>query len=105
MSLAPNHLDRLHEAMAARALRREETPSLRLSELSVGEMAVLGAPDVVDATIVRLLEMGMTAGAQVQLTRRSPWADPLEVSLRGTRLCLRRKDAERFPIRLLSSSR
>lgn len=70
----------------------------RLSELSKGGRGVLGAPARVDATIVRLLELGMTEGAEVELTRRAPGGDPIEVRLRGTRLCLRKAEAAEFPV-------
>lgn len=73
------------------------TAAGRLDTLPVGARAVLGPPAEVDATVVRLLEMGLTAGAEVALTRRAPGGDPLEIEIRGTRLCLRRADAARFP--------
>jgi len=73
----------------------------RLDALEKGDRGVLGAPDLLDPTVLRLLELGMTAGSEVTLTRRAPWGDPLEVSVRGTRLCVRRADAALFPVRLL----
>ena len=36
--------------------------------------------------------------AAVRLTRRAPLGDPLELSLRDTRLCLRRGEAALFPV-------
>lgn len=87
----------------ARASEAQGTPTAdggatTLDLLAVGERAVLGAPTAFGPTVLRLLEMGMTAGAEVQLTRRAPFGDPLEVSVRGTRLCLRRADAVRFVV-------
>jgi Fe2+ transport system protein FeoA len=46
--------------------------------------------------------MGLTPGTEVVITRRALGADPIEVQLRGTRICLRRADAARFPVRLVS---
>ncbi len=69
-----------------------------VNDLQIGESAVIGAPSSLDATIVRLMEMGMTAGVEVTLTRRALGGDPIEISLRGTRLCLRRADAARFAL-------
>lgn len=87
--------------------RDERAPALnrRLDSLAPGERAVLGRPTRIDGTVVRLLELGLTAGAQVSLTRRAPGGDPLEVTLRGTRVCLRRADAAAFPIATLSGGR
>ena len=41
----------------------------------------------------RLLEMGLTKGSRVQLLRIAPMGDPIEVSLRGYRLSLRKVEA------------
>jgi ferrous iron transport protein A len=71
---------------------------ISLADLPVGARAVLEAPTSVDATVVRLHEMGMTPGTIVTLTRRAPWGDPIEIALRGTRLCLRKADAARFGV-------
>ncbi len=57
---------------------------------------VTGIEGRVDGTLLRLFEMGLSRGVQVRVTRRAPLGDPLEVEVRGTRLCLRRDDAARF---------
>lgn len=40
----------------------------------------------------RLREMGFVPGTAVQVLRRGPLGDPVEVELRGYRICLRRRD-------------
>jgi ferrous iron transport protein A len=47
----------------------------------------------------RLLELGMTKGALVQLVRVAPMGDPLEIAIKGYRLSLRRVDAESILVR------
>ena len=42
----------------------------------------------------RLLEMGLTRGTEVELVRFAPMGDPIEISVRGYRLSLRRVEAE-----------
>lgn len=42
----------------------------------------------------RLLEMGLTRGTIVEVIRLAPLGDPMEISLRGYRLSLRREEAE-----------
>lgn len=74
-----------------------EAPS-RLDRLPVGAEARLGAPDHSTPTILRLMEMGLTEGALVRMTRIAPFGDPIEVLVRGTRLCLRAIDARAFPL-------
>lgn len=42
----------------------------------------------------RLLDLGLTAGTQVELVRFAPMGDPVDVKVRGYRLSLRRREAE-----------
>ncbi|MCP4500154.1 MAG: ferrous iron transport protein B [Deltaproteobacteria bacterium] len=69
-----------------------------LAEVEIGKTVRLAAPTSTSKAMLRLLEMGMTPGTEVELMRRGPFSDPLEVRLRGTRLSLRQKDAARFPV-------
>ena len=41
----------------------------------------------------RLVEMGATPGARVEVIRRAPLGDPIQIALRGSALTLRREDA------------
>lgn len=47
----------------------------------------------------RLLELGMTKGALIELIRVAPMGDPLEVEIKGYRLSLRRLEAETIVVR------
>ena len=47
----------------------------------------------------RLLEMGLTPGADVTLVRFAPMGDPIEVKVRGYALSLRRADARSVRVR------
>ena len=42
----------------------------------------------------RLFDMGITPGAKVVLRKKAPLGDPLEVTLRGYELTLRKGEAE-----------
>ena len=42
----------------------------------------------------RLMEMGLTKGAECQLVRFAPMGDPVEVKVRGYHLSLRKAEAE-----------
>lgn len=57
-----------------------------------------------DATVLRLVEMGMTAKAPIVVTRRAPLGDPIEVEVRGTRVVLRRAEAARFRVTATSTT-
>lgn len=41
----------------------------------------------------RLLELGLTPGAQISVVGVSPLGDPLELSVRGARISVRKKEA------------
>lgn len=67
-----------------------------LAALAAGERArvvAVGGDDV-----QRLLDMGLTRGSTVEVVRRAPLGDPLEVRLRGFRLTLRRAEAEQITV-------
>jgi ferrous iron transport protein A len=71
----------------------------RLGEQPPGSTVVVEHLDgALDATAVRLMEMGLVPGAVVTITRAAPFGDPLEIAVCGTRLCLRRDDARRFVV-------
>lgn len=42
----------------------------------------------------RLMELGFTAGAEVQVARKAAFGGPIEIELRSYRLSLRREEAE-----------
>lgn len=42
----------------------------------------------------RLLELGVTPGAKIEVIRFAPLGDPIEVRVRGYHLSLRRREAE-----------
>jgi ferrous iron transport protein A len=69
-----------------------------LSELSPGERGkvVKVAGDAEAAR--RLMEMGLMRGTTVEVVRRAPLGDPLEVRVRGFMLTLRRSEAEHIEV-------
>ncbi len=68
-------------------------PILHLDDLGVGEPARLGAMALSPPEQQRMAEMGLTAGTPVVVTKRSHWDGPLEIRVRGGKLCLRRNVA------------
>lgn len=49
----------------------------------------------------RLQEMGLTIGAVFKVEKIAPFGDPIEISLRGYRLCLRKREARGIHIELI----
>ena len=42
----------------------------------------------------RMLDMGLVPGAEVTVMRKAPLGDPVEYSIKGTAIAMRRTDAE-----------
>jgi ferrous iron transport protein A len=77
-------------------------PSTSLDRLAPGQRARIVSLQGDAATVGRLMEMGMLEGDEVELIAFAPLGDPLEVRLGDYRLSLRRGDAARVEVQLLS---
>jgi ferrous iron transport protein A len=75
---------------------------LSVAQLQLGQRAVIAAIQGEDVVCQRLLEMGVCEGAEVEVLGFSPFGDPLEIRLRDYRLSLRRSEAARISVRLLT---
>ena len=64
-----------------------------LSELSVGEKGTVLKVNGEGAIRRRLFDMGVTPGADVYFRKKAPLGDPIEISLRGYELTLRKAEA------------
>jgi ferrous iron transport protein A len=51
-----------------------------------------------DDVSVRLLEMGLTPGVEVEVVGAAPLGDPIELEVRGYRLSVRKSEAQRVQI-------
>lgn len=72
----------------------------RLADLAVGQHARIVSIDGGDEISLRLLEMGLTPGAEVTLLGTAPWGDPLELQVCGYCLSLRKSEAARVAIQI-----
>lgn len=86
-------LDRVGASLDAR-----EVVPRTLGTLSVGESGEIAGIDGDGALIVRLSEMGFVAGTHVRLVKVAPLGDPLQLTLRGYHVSLRRAEAARIRI-------
>ena len=64
-----------------------------LSQLEIGEKAVVKAVNGEGVVRRRLFDMGITPGAEIYLRKKAPLGDPIEISLRGYELTLRKAEA------------
>ncbi len=64
-----------------------------LSTLPLGQKARVLSFDLPPEQHQRLLEMGLTVGAQFEVVRYAPLGDPIDIKVRGYHLSLRKKEA------------
>lgn len=66
----------------------------KLSELVPGEKGGVARVAAEGQIRRRLLDMGVTPGAAVVMRKKAPLGDPLEVTVRGYELTLRKSEAD-----------
>ena len=66
----------------------------KLNEFTVGESGLVRKIEGEGKIRRRLFDMGVTPGAEITLRKLAPLGDPLEVTLRGYQLTLRKTEAQ-----------
>ena len=64
-----------------------------LDQFAIGEKGVVKSVTAEGAIKRRLFDMGVTPGAEVFMRKRAPLGDPIEITLRGYELTLRKSEA------------
>ena len=65
-----------------------------LKDIKVGEHAVIVKLHGEGALKRRIMDMGLTKGTEIYVRKVAPLGDPLELTVRGYELSVRRGDAE-----------
>lgn len=65
-----------------------------LKEAKIGETVTVSRINGEGAVRRRIMDMGITKGAEIYIRKTAPLGDPVEVTVRGYELSLRRTDAE-----------
>lgn len=76
--------------------------TIQLADISPGQSAIILNIAGDDAIAMRLMEMGIIEGEQVCMVGAAPLGDPLEISVRGYKLSLRRAEAARIGVELIN---
>lgn len=71
---------------------------MTLDQISQGTTARIRDVTGDDTLAVRLMEMGLIEGEEIELIGAAPFGDPLEFSVRGYRLSLRKNEAQRVVV-------
>ncbi len=69
-----------------------------LDALAAGERGVISDIDCDPSIARRLMELGLVPGTDIEMIRRAPLGDPLEVRVRGVHLSLRRSEARHIHV-------
>ena len=69
-----------------------------LRDVKVGESCTVAALKGVGAVKRRIMDMGITKGTSVYVRKVAPLGDPVEVTVRGYELSLRKSEAEHVEI-------
>lgn len=73
-----------------------------LSDLKRGQKCIVLDFHNDNAALRRhLLDMGITKGVLIEIKKIAPLGDPVDISLRGYELCIRRKDMASIDIKVV----
>ena len=71
---------------------------MTLKEVSVGQTVKVVKLDGEGPVKRRIMDMGITKGVEVYVRKVAPLGDPVEVTVRGYELSLRKADAEMIAV-------
>ena len=69
-----------------------------LNDVKVGETAVVVRLHGEGAVKRRIMDMGLTRGTEVHVRKVAPLGDPMELTVRGYELSVRKADAEMIEV-------
>ncbi len=69
-----------------------------LKQAVIGDTVKVGKLHGEGAVKRRIMDMGITRGAEVHIRKVAPLGDPIEVTVRGYELSLRKADAEMIEV-------
>lgn len=74
------------------------TIAMSFAGLKKGMLAKVTRINTISHEMDRLQEMGLTVGTTFRVVKVAPFGDPVEIDLRGYRLCLRKRETEDFEV-------
>lgn len=74
-----------------------------LDQLMIGDEAIISNVLGEGRVRRRLLDMGITPGAKVYLRKKAPLGDPMEITIRGYELTLRKVEASQVVVTMNES--
>ncbi len=74
-----------------------------LSDLEVGERAIVGALEMSPSLAERLMDLGLVPGFEVTVARSGPGGDPRVYRVDGTEIAMRRDLSQHIRVELLGA--
>lgn len=74
---------------------------MTLKDIKPGEICEIEALGKKSILRKRLIDMGLTIGTNIKVRKLAPLGDPIEVTVRGYELSLRKTEAEQIMVRRL----
>ena len=73
-----------------------------LSELNVGQKARIVKLNIENKEIRRhLLDMGLTRGTEIEVRKKAPVGDPIDIKLRDYELCISKSDLNHIEVEVI----
>ena len=70
-----------------------------LSDLGIGETAVIESIDITGILKRRIVDMGLTKGSTVKIERVAPLGDPIDIKVKNSHIAIRGSDATNIRIK------
>lgn len=86
----------LNAAQAAEKMREDKMKTLK--ETKIGESVKVVKLHGEGAVKRRIMDMGITRGVELKVRKVAPLGDPIEITVRGYELSLRKADAEMIEV-------
>lgn len=78
--------------------RKTDEKQMTLIDLSIGGEARVTKVNGSGRVTRRLMEMGVVPGVEVQVVKKAPFGDPIQVRVRGYSLAMRNNEASSIDI-------
>mgnify|MGYP006357360605 CR=1 FL=1 len=70
-----------------------------LSDLCIGETAIVESINITGILKRRIIDMGLTKGCTVKIERVAPLGDPIDVKIKNSHIAIRKSDATNICVR------
>ncbi len=73
---------------------------MTLADMKPGQKGRIDSVDATKATVIRLMVLGLVEDVQVQIESLAIGGDPIEISVYGSSISIRKQDARAFEVTL-----